>query len=335
MENIKTKLEGVKQALLSSGKEKLLCISTTANLNNPDIFVGSMRETETTIAGNIILRTLVSLDEIIETFDGTVDYFLVDCEVKNAVKDLEIETRSLVKKSKIFMYKPNDFTVESLDLFITLLMLSLVGKKVGIVGGGNIGSKIALKLCERGADVFLYSKDAEKTQAIVNGLNLVKRSNTSIIFAKGAQDLVGAELLLGCTPGTPGIDKNMVEVMKEGGKIIDVGNGALDSEAVAYAGETGREILVLSSLAGYKGMVENWIAQRNFFKNKRERSLGKSHLIVPGILGKRGDIIVDSVDDPKRIIGVCDGKGDIASAEDSKKFLEELPFEIRELYASI
>src|SRR3989338_8690206 len=98
-------MENIKKTLLASSKEKILCVSTTANLNNPVVYFGGMRETDTTIAGNIILRDASLLDEIVSVFDGVVDYFVVDCEVKNELKDLEALMLAKIKKSKVLVYK--------------------------------------------------------------------------------------------------------------------------------------------------------------------------------------------------------------------------------------
>lgn len=35
-----------------------------------------------------------------------------------------------------------------------------------------------------------------------------------------------------------------------------------------------------------------------------------TNLISSGLLGGEGDIVLDDVNKPKRILGICDGKGD-------------------------
>ena len=181
MQDFKSKLEELKNILSASAKEKMVGVATTADINNPPIIFGSTRETETTIAVTIILRDTSFVDEIINTFDGVADYFMIDPEVKNEAGNLESVILPKIKKSKYFIYKPNDFTVDSLDTLVALLFGTLLGKKVLIIGAGNIGSKIALKLCERGANVFLFDKDLEKTKTIIEGLKLVKRSKCLIL----------------------------------------------------------------------------------------------------------------------------------------------------------
>lgn len=320
MQDIQPILEDLKTKILLSNKEKILCISTTSDLTNPPFILGSIKETKTTIAGNIILREINFIDKIIENFDGVVDYFFVDCEIKNELKNLESITLEKVKKSKVFVYKPNDFTVESLDMFVALLFGSLIGKKVLIVGAGNIGSKIALKLCERGADVFLFGRDTEKVNKIVVGLNLIKKSESEIKLVDKLDTTY--DLLLSCIPGVPIVDKQMMERVVKGGKVIDVGNRNITEEALTFARDFGIEVLSLSSFGGYIGMVENWISQRDFLQKKRQFSFGKWSVIIPGVLGKKGDILVDNIDSPARVFGVCDGVGGLLPEDDGKKFIE-------------
>lgn len=318
--NIVSNLENILKILESSSKEKILCISTTANINNPEVFFGSMRETETTIAGNVILRSLEFLPEIIDFFDGKISYFFVDCEIKNEVKDLEKETRKLVKKSNIFVYKPNDFTIDSLDMFISLLFPTLFQKKIFIVGVGNVGSKISLALSERGGNVYLFGHDIERTKIIKDGLNNIYKNNSIIVSSEIPENI---DLILGCTPGTESVTEEMVHKISKDGKIIDVGNGTITKECIKAAREKGIEILVLSSTPGYQGMITNWLAQREYFTKTREKKFSTSRIIVPGVFGNLGDVLVDNVDNPKSIIGVCNGRGDILPRNEGNRYIEE------------
>lgn len=319
MINIQPILNDLKNKLLLSKKEKFLCISTTADLSNPAFVLGSMKETRTTIAGNVILREASFVDQIVDSFDGVVDYFMVDCEVKNELKNLESLVLARVKKSKIFVYKPNDFTVDSLDMLVAMLFDSLIDKNVLIVGTGNIGSKIALKLCERGADIFLYDRDMEKVKNIVTGLNLIKRSKSTVHLGG---DMIGPyDLVLACTPGTPVVSKDIVEKIVKGGKVIDVGNRTILPEALGLVRERNVEVLSLSGMGGYVGMVENWLYQRDFFNRTRQQSFGEYSVIIPGVFGGKGDILVDDVDSTKKVFGVCDGVGGLLPKEEGKKVL--------------
>ncbi len=318
-------LNNLKEKLLSSSKERLLCISTTANKNNPSIYFGSFRETQTTLAGNIIVRDISLVEKIIEIFDGVVSYFLIDSEVKNEVLDLEAYCTARIKKSKYLVYKPNDFTVHALDMLIATRCGSIRGQNVLIVGFGNIGAKIALCLSERGANVFAYERNQEKLTLAVNGLNVIKRSTSDI---HPLSDVSGGEekidILIGATPGTPALDQNIVDKVKSDGMIIDVGNGTLTPDGIGRAHEKKITIHSLSSLSGYIGMIENWIFQRNLLAHPAKKEYHGIVLILPGTLGAFGEILVDDVKNPQKVIGICNGQGDLLSREDAAVYFQTL-----------
>ncbi len=325
MENLELSIQNIKKRLDASNKEKLLCLSTTANLNNPDVFFGGIRETPTTIAGNVIVRTLDNVESLIETFDGYVSYFLIDSEIKNEVPNLEAYALTRVHKSKVLVYKPNDFTVASLDMLLACTRGSLRGQKVAIVGLGNIGAKIALKLCERGANIFVYERAQERMTTVITGLNITKRSDTEILgFSTAIQAVESADIVLGCTPGIPVLDKTMIASLNAGAMIVDVGNGTLTEDGIAEARTRGIEIHSLSSFGGYLGMIEDWLFQRKMLSGLRQKQYDNFTLIVPGILGARYDILVDSIENTTRVIGLCDGKGDIMPIDEAKAFVQNI-----------
>ncbi|MFN8255586.1 MAG: NAD(P)-dependent oxidoreductase [Bacteroidales bacterium] len=320
---IKEELHKIKEKLLASDKKKLLSISTTANVNNPDFVVGSLRETETTLAGNIILRSANYIEEIISFFDGLVDYFLLDPEVKNELHDLEQHAKKWIKKSKYLVYKPNDFTVAALDMLIAVKSGSLAGKKIAILGSGNIGAKTALVLCERGAHVYLYDKDAEKSEKVAIGFNLVAKSIQKIIPVSTMEEIKEIDIVIGCTPGIKAITKEIV--IKTKNYLVDAGNGCFTGEAIACAKETNKPIYVLSSFPGYYGMIENWIKTMAMNERKKIKKVSSLvSLISPGILGTRGDILVDNPENPTKIIGICDGTGDVLYGTEAVDEMEKI-----------
>jgi len=80
------------------------------------------------------------------------------------------------------------------------------------------------------------------------------------------------------------------------------------------------------------------VAQRHIFSALLETKLhygrstgrrvltdGNISLVSLGLLGKRGEIIVDDIDAPRRIIGVADGKGKLMkNTGNGKRMLEKV-----------
>ena len=92
---------------------------------------------------------------------------MVDAEKKYYQKaeipgNIERRVRESIKNSKLLIYKGNDLTVDSIDLFLTYYfnddIRGLEAKKLQLLER-NIGSKLALILLERGSKIVICRRD--------------------------------------------------------------------------------------------------------------------------------------------------------------------------------
>ncbi len=320
------RLKNFRTELMQANKKTLVCLSNTANINNPALYLGGIRETDNTVAVSILFAEMVDLKEVIELFDGFVDCFLIDTEVKNGLSEFSRVALKHIKNSAIHFYKPNDITVDALDEFIACLCGDLEGCSVVVVGIGNIGAKISLRLSERGAKVFLFGREKEKLLAIIKGLDLVKRGNGSLTVMNDLEmECNEVTLLLGCTPGIPVIDETAINSLSPNSIVIDVGNGTISDGGIKAAVGKNIRIYCFNMMGGYNGFIKNWeFTQSHFAKSGRNVLAHDISIITPGILGAYGEIIVDDLEQHNRIIGVCDGKGDVLDEQKAKIFIERL-----------
>jgi len=194
--------------------------------------------------------------------DGKVDYILVDVEKKISFeksndkpeyiskegdikrgKTLEYmesgnisgEVIEYIQKSKFYHFKANDITVDSLWIFIEKKLLNFSGKKIAIIGCGNIGSKIALKLVESGCNVSVYRRDTYKGNIIVNAINIIKPKST-IAQVEYVDQIIKAcfmaDVVIGCTNGISAIRVEHLRGCKPEVICIDAGKGTFEKSAV-------------------------------------------------------------------------------------------------------
>ena len=298
--------------------------NTSGRFDRGRFYVTPLRETHTLMYGGVIVRDVDTAVEVARMVDGKVDYILVDSEKKieriyygaKDVGNIERHIRQRVSRSKIVTYKGNDLTVEAIDFLLGQIIGDVGARQIAVVGLGNIGSKIALKLVERGAYVRAYRRDKKKLKAIVAGLNLIKSEHTispiteakSITEAcKGASVVIAAADARGISKEKhlKGLDLTTAPIL------IDVGKGCF-AEAIVKG----------ESYSVYR--IDVSMVQKHTFAGLLEtavhygRSLGrriiKDHnikLVSLGLLGKHGEIIVDDIEKPSTVIGIADGKGSL------------------------
>lgn len=326
MNDIATTLTLLADQLQASPKRRLLCISTTANIHNPEIYIGSMRETESTMAGNIIVTNGAHLPTIIRRFDGLVDTFLVDGEKKRDVVPLDELCQPLIRKSKMVVYKPNDFTVDAVDMHIASRLHNLRKARVAVFGAGNIGSKLALRLAERGAVVRLWGRNYAAVNTIVEGLRAISRGEGDITACQDKQLAADdARLVIGTTAGIPVINGKVMEIMQPDSVILDVGNGTVDLRDMPVAVQRNITVSCPSSYGGYRAFIEHWLyVERQQALPERRTLAPGCTIILAGVLGERGEVVVRDTLTPSAIVGIADGQGGLLEGEEKQAVLTDL-----------
>ena len=317
------------------------CIGNTTKIDSGGLFFAPIRQTRQVVAGSVIVYRIHDAAAIAELVDGRVDYVLVDSE-KKAGPDHEIyglgdfgnierAVRDVVRRSRILTYKGNDLTVDSIDCLLAQLIADPVcgigGKKVAIVGAGNLGSKLALKLVERGASVVLTRRSQDKLDDIVRGLNAIKpvRTIAEVVGTTDNEEAArDADILIGSAGGTPVVTLSMVDAVSERALIIDAGKGCLFPEAVLRANERGLTLLRVDIRSGFEGQVAMLLEmERQLQASTGRTTVGGVSIVSGGLLGRAGEFVVDNVHEPTVIYGVADGRGDFVrdlSADQLQQF---------------
>jgi hypothetical protein len=221
-----------------------------------------------------------------------------------------------IKKSQFHEYKPNDVTVESVWHFLSNRYRTLSGKRVAIIGSGNIGFKLALKLVESGIHVELVRRDLWRGTLMADAINITKPESTIAIAHYNPNPLQASlfcDALIGCTNGTPAITWEMIQSMKPDGIVIDVGKGCVFKDAVQKAVKHKISIIRCDITSAIDGLISTMKRTQDVMEQETGRQeIKKGVFIVSGgSMGLSGDIVVDNYLNPRRIIGVADGMGDL------------------------
>ena len=278
------------------------------------------------VAGGVIVYSEKQAIDIAKTVDGKVQYILVDAEKKipaemslhGETANVERAVREVVQESTLWIYKGNDLTVDAVDALLTQLTKKSVrgigGAKVCILGAGNLGAKLALKLVERGALVTITRRKQDVLEAIVLGLNYIKPSYTTSIVTGTTNNedaAKGSEILIGTTQGNPVITPKIIETLADKAIIIDVGKGTLYPDAIEIAEKRNLNIFRLDVSAAIGALIQKLLETEQIVDKKfGRRLLYEESLVSGGLLGKKGEMIVDNVWNPTIVYGISDGIGD-------------------------
>ncbi len=333
--NIAITLDKIKKN--AHGRATAFVIGNTSDLFTKGRYYETpMRETSELIYGGVIVRDVATARAIARLVDGKVDYVFVDDEKKirriyygsNDVGNIEKTLRAVVKKSELITYKGNDLAVDAVDTLFQNVSKDVGAMKVAVIGMGNLGSKIALKLVERGAHISAFRRDKKKLKLIIAGLNAVK-SEYTLASITGSKDITSAcrdaLVVIGVTNEKSVITRDMLGDVAPGAILVDAGKGCFSDEIINDHNFTVYRVDV-SFMQKYifSGLIG---AHCHFSK-----SLGRRHIpelnvniISLGLVGRCGEFVVDDISNPSVIIGVVATRGILENKTPRvEKSIEEL-----------
>ena len=349
---MKLQLKNLKKNYLSAQKYfkkkklKNFCVTITTNTSTGEkkTYLPPLREIGKTLIFGVVVYSTEQLKKICQVFDNSIDAIFVDTEKKIPflvgkkykkkfhpdhmkfiykkdrlsnefveLGNLSSTVKTNTKNTLVHEFKPNDITVEHVWLLLRSHFGILGKKRVAIIGSGNIGFKLGLKLVESGASVILNRRDLNKNMFFSNAINLIKPEST-LANASFTSDKIkasfSADAIIGCSNNLNTINDKMLKCMKPKGIVIDVGKGNITKQAVNYAKKKNIKLIrcdITKSITNYINFYLNFFKDENpagykiFNKNIK--------IISGGYIGRKGDIVVDNYLKPSQVLGVSDGSG--------------------------
>jgi len=364
LKNIENSLKKAKAKQIQYGLNKLIVtITTNTSKNSQNIYFSPIRIINNKLIFGLVIYTrkqLISLAKLIQKY---ADIIFIDAEkkipysigdkffslykaektkIKKILKkekkttleyvelgNLVSTAKTLIKNKPIFEFKPNDITVDHAWLILSDYFKSLGSKNVALIGSGNIGFKLALKLVESGSTVNLYRRNINLNSYLANSINLIKPKST-LATANAVDDkikcCIGVDALIGCSNEINIIDEKMIKAMRPNGIILDVGKGNVKNSAVKFAEKKSIKLIrcdISETLSHYINLYSNYKFDKGNYGRKKFNSI---YCVSGGYVGKKNDIVVDNFKFPSQILGIADGSGKFKKQKSvkDKKNIKEL-----------
>lgn len=312
-------LKSLKKYAVLKKKKTCFLIGTTKKNSLSNFYLTPLREGQKTIYAGAIIYDNETAIKLAKKIDGKVNYVFIDIEKKitnrkDVFTNIERVVKGEIKKSTIKNYKPNDITVNSIENFIQDYyrkdIRGVGGKKILILGAGNIGAKIGIRLLESGGHIFLFRRNKKKLKKINQVLNIIKPEYTkskSNVINSNRLKFENYDVIIGCSDNIIKFRK-IVKILRKP-LIIDVGKGVFSEFDLNQLKKWAISVFRLDVENSLSSFLDTSVNTESFFENSFFNIKDKLRLVKKGILGNKGDIIVDDVIKPKRIIGVCGSDG--------------------------
>jgi len=236
----------IKDDLLLAKKNGLTCLTISTTSGNELNYLTPIRLIHGVAIMGCVVHSTNFCCSLVREVLGLVDYFFIDVEKKLApiTVSYEIDTRNIYHPIKaivgdvapVIPYKPNDLTVDAIYDKVIKECLDLRDCTVGIIGFGNIGSKISLKLVESGMDIcVLPKKISYKEQNLVNCINSIKHGGaiaSAILTDNIYKFLLKSDVIICCATAKNVLDSSTIPFLKNKKLVLDVGKNNVSKDVI-------------------------------------------------------------------------------------------------------
>jgi len=314
----------------------IFSLGNTKTISEEGIYFTPIRIADEFILLGAIVFSEIEGKAILNKIDGIFDLIYIDSEKKSKsatfkkglfnLERLGIET---IKKSKLRYYKGNDITVESIDKLVYNL-LEIKGKLTGgsnilIVGLGNIGFKISLRLVERGANIYILTSNINRSNKLIETINIIKPIETiasaKLFDKENIQLTEDFDIIILTHLSTISKNSKIYKRTSEFCDFIDVGKGCLSEYQLEEINKKGNSCIRLDVGDSFLEFLQKDLNNLSKTFNKpSSKVIHNQRFISRGLVGTKGDVVVNNINNPKIIYGVCDGFGGFQKNRDLSEF---------------
>ena len=278
------------------------------------------------VIGSVEVDNRDQMKEIIESVDGIVDILLIDSELKPYLdRPLIHEAYSVERKSRVLGYQDNDVWVHSVNRQIEAMLQGVRDRRITVCGTDNLALKLALSLIEQGAWVTITGDSSEKLESSSQALRQMALNNKNLsVETDPIRASRGAEVLVAFDRQRVLINRPMIEALTIDAIVFDAGIGSVSVDAIVNGNERGIRIVrpdMRASLAAELAAALGTSRIVNELRGMGE--IAGIPVVAGGLVGQYGVVVLDSISNPSKVIGVADGLGRVIY-ERREEFIERL-----------
>jgi 4-hydroxy-2-oxovalerate aldolase len=321
-ETLELLLRELRARAIKSGKFSALNIVSSQQLQSDFQVSGNIHSTQSHVVGSVEFMTEAHLRTILSLLDGKADVVLLDVDSKaSSPSNVAEVARGILKKTALLTYLDSRVWIEAVeDQVVRLLHEDLAAAAIVIAGDHPRSRVLALRFAERGAQISIL-QDPGNCVALssIESLKSLSLNGTELPLTSMAADaqsafdaLSHANVVVIWPTASPWFGQAHAQYLSPKSYLVDAGIRAILPDGITEAQHRGCLLL----------RVNIWPALTGALSAAHESLIGTTEalgwetldgvpVVAGGAMGHSGDVIVDSVRHPTRVIGVCDGQGGV------------------------
>jgi len=315
-------LRELRSRAVKSGKFSALNIVAGTELSENYRVSANIHATQSHVVGSVEFRSEEQLKSILDVVEGRADVVLLDVDRKSeASADPAHLARARLAKTGLLTYLDSRVWVEAVETQVVRLLHEELNRTLIVIAGDHPRARfLALRLAERGARIALLADPGHERNAPsldhIRSLSLegdeldltLMKADASCAF----DALSNARGVVVWPAATPWFSQRFAKRLSPGTYVVDAGIGAILPAGISEAQRRKCFLLRVNIWPALTGALES--AHKSMLESSSAlgwNTLNGVAIVAGGAMGHAGDVIVDSVHHPSRIIGICDGIGGV------------------------
>ena len=307
---------------VKAGKFSALNVVTAEKPLADFLVSGNIHSTQSHVVGSVSLSSDEHLGAVLRAIESRVDVVLLDVDRKPVGPVNAAETAvAILNKTALLTYLDSRVWVEAVEDQVVRLLHEVLNDSEIVIAGDHPRSRfLALRFAERGARVTLL-QDPGQPPAVspIDGMRTLslEGKELKLSYMKGdagcAFDALSkASTVVVWPDGSPWFNRRFAERLSSKTYVLDAGIGTILPDGIAEAQRRGCQLLRVNIWPALTGTLS--AAHDSLMKTSEALGwevLDGVPVVAGGAMGQSGDVLVDSVHHPTRVIGVCDGQGGV------------------------
>ncbi len=329
--NISSLLSDMNVLAKKSGKTSALTITLTQEDKTETNAIPFIRVSNNLIIGNIEL-IVSEVEEVLKKADGLVDYLLLDDSLASRFSNIALTNTPIIQ------YSENNAYINAVNAYIDSLGSS-TDKTFVICGITYVSSIIAEHLLSRGMTIVILDNESQKVQQKNSSLRMrISNFNEANDSIKKLHEVEQIDGVIGFTSSSVAT-KDLVSKFHKKTFIVDVYVGSFPDDFLRQVHSLHLPVYRIDMRAGLAAEVILRLETRNLINNVFGKVFYDGVAVVAGgLIGDVGTVVLDSLSNPSKVLGIADGKGgllplsqqssysDVISQVNHNLLLNKLPY---------
>jgi hypothetical protein len=223
---------------------------------------------------------------------------------------LDLLTRS-TKNSKLFLYRDTEVWAKAIENLI-LEFTKGEEKRILLVGSSKLVSKLGVALHEVGQRPFLFSGNKKIG-------SYFQQAPAAGTFLDDLSKSKKMDFIVGLDPAHK-IDMRFTGLVKSDTLLVDGCLGAFAKDFISWAQEKRVDMIRVDMRAAMDAEAKqkydthqmySWISGKKYIKG--------IECVAGGHYGRKGSVVLDSISEPKCVVGLATGEGQVKYAFNKKE----------------